>query len=88
MIKNNFQKRDDKYSDILTNEILKEICFKATGCSEFEIEWDEESYNIGRLVKIGYKGEVIYISLSEDGKIEGATENGNDYLCSKSVHIQ
>ena len=71
MIKNSFQKRDDKYSDILTHEILKEICFKANECSEFEIEWDGESYNKGRLVKIEYKGEVIYISLSEDGKIEG-----------------
>ena len=70
-IKNNFQKRDEQYSDILKPEIIKEICVKATGCSEYTVNWDNDGYNKGRLVKIEYKKEIIYISLSENDKIEG-----------------
>lgn len=65
IIKNKFQKRQITYSEILTNDILIDICKKSTGKSEFTIEFDQVGYNKGRLVQIKYKNKVIFISLSE-----------------------
>lgn len=64
-IKNKFQKRKYLYSDILTKDILKDICKKATGFNDFTVEFDNYGYNKGRLVTIKYNDEIIFISLSE-----------------------
>jgi hypothetical protein len=69
IIKNNFQKRNEHYSDILTSDILKDICQLTTGCAEYTYEFLDE-VNVGRLVLLKYRGKIIYISLSEDS-IEG-----------------
>ena len=44
-IKNKFQKRKYLYSDILTKDILKDICKKATGFDDFTVEFDNSGYN-------------------------------------------
>ena len=60
-IKNKFQKRKYLYSDILTKNILKNICKKATGVEDFTYEFDNSGYNKGRLVTIEYNNQIIYI---------------------------
>jgi hypothetical protein len=70
-IKNNAQKGGYKFSDILTDEILSDVCLQVTKCSEYSISYDNEDYNKGRLALIEYKGKVIYVSFSEHGKVEG-----------------
>lgn len=70
-IYDNSQKGTYKFSDILTPEILKDVCFKTLGTKEYEVKFIEKSYNKGRLAIIYYKQEVVYISFSENGEIKG-----------------
>ena len=64
-IKNRFQKRSEKYKDILTNNILKDVCKRITGRTDFTVEFDDTDYNKGRLAKLEYRRSVSYISFSE-----------------------
>src|SRR3989344_8932142 len=64
-IKNRFQKKDALYRDLLTPEILSDICLKTTGRSDYTYEFDDTGYNIGRLVELEYQGKKNYISISE-----------------------
>ena len=69
-IKNNFQKRSViKYRDILTSDILMDICYKLTGQKQFTVDFDNAGYNKGRLVKLEFKGKIYYVSISEN-KVE------------------
>lgn len=65
IIKNKFQKRRYLYSDILTKDILLDICKKATGNSDYSVEFDNNGYNKGRLVTIKHGKQIIFVSLSE-----------------------
>ena len=65
VIKNKFQKKDTSYRDLLTPEILTDICLKITGHSDYTYDFDDTGYNIGRLVELEYQGKKNYISISE-----------------------
>ncbi len=65
IIKLHFQKRNETYRDILTDDILKDVCKRLTGEKNFDIQFDEDDYNKGRLAKLIFKNEVHYISFSE-----------------------
>lgn len=65
IIKNKFQKKDISYQDLLTPEILKDISLRVTGCPDYTCEFDDNGYNIGRLVELEYQGKKNYISISE-----------------------
>jgi hypothetical protein len=96
-IKTNFQKRDYTYKDILSDEILSEICSLTTGVKDFTVDWDDSDYNKGRLLQLSYKGKIHYITISNEGMIEGRNsafqsvpstinrfiieENGNKEIC-------
>ncbi|MBI1663922.1 MAG: HNH endonuclease [Nitrosopumilus sp.] len=69
IIKNNSQKGGYRYSDILTSEILQDVCRQVTGCTEYTCNFDDDGYNKGRLARIEYLGRIIYVSFSQDGKI-------------------
>lgn len=71
LIKNNPQKAGYLYSDILTRDVLKDICVRVTGCKKYTVSFDNTGYNKGRLARIAYNGTTIYVSLSETGKIKG-----------------
>jgi len=64
-IKNKFQKRSELYQDILTADILCDICKRLTGRSDYTYDFDDDGYNIGRLATLEYKGTINYISFSE-----------------------
>jgi hypothetical protein len=64
-IKRNFQRRDFTYEDILTNDVLLDVCQKLTGQDDFVIEWDDEGYNKGRLAKLEFNDSCFYVSFSE-----------------------
>jgi hypothetical protein len=64
-IKNKFQRRDITYQDILTNDILTDICCRLTGQNHFTVDFDNIDYNKGRLVKLEFNGGIFYISISE-----------------------
>lgn len=64
-IKNRFQKRPERYENILTNEILRDVCGRITGRRDFTVEFNDTGYNIGRLAKLEYQGAVNYVSFSE-----------------------
>ncbi|HIP12474.1 MAG TPA: HNH endonuclease [Arcobacter sp.] len=64
IINNNFQKREEKYFDILTNTILLDICQKITGEQEYSVEFIDE-VNKGRLAILMFDGHITYISFSE-----------------------
>ena len=66
----NAQKRSGYFAQILTSDVLEDICFKATGCREFEVVTESESYNKGRLVTIEYNNVLYYVTLSVD-KVDG-----------------
>ncbi len=42
VIKNRFQKRSETYQDILTSDILSEVCEKITGQTEYTAEFTDE----------------------------------------------
>lgn len=65
-IKNRFQRRDITYRDILTPNILNDICQKLTGQDQYEVIFDDTGYNKGRLVKLEFEGKIHYISVSEN----------------------
>ncbi len=64
-IKNKFQKQDTLYRDLLTPEILSDICLKTTGRPDYTYEFDDTGYNIGRLVELEHQGKKNFISISE-----------------------
>lgn len=64
-IKRRFQKRRDiTFEAILTQEVLLDICQKLTGQSDYEIDWDDNGYNKGRLALLEFNGNIFYISFS------------------------
>ena len=65
LIKNHFQKKDDLYEDLLTEDILADITFKLTGETEYTVEFDNTGYNIGRMAILEYEGTKYYVSFSE-----------------------
>ena len=66
IIKNNFQKGGQKYSDLLTHQILKDICKRITGRDEYTVKFDDTGYNKGRLAVLNYKSQTNFISFSEN----------------------
>jgi len=64
VIKNKFQK-GGKYSDILTPDILKDVCERVTGCTEYTREFDNTGYNKGRLATIEYQEMMNFVSFSD-----------------------
>jgi len=68
-IKNKFQKRSELYKDILTKDILSDVCHRLTGRRDFTVTFDDTGYNKGRLATLEYNGGISYISFSES-KIE------------------
>src|SRR3989338_448060 len=64
-IKNNFQKGGILYQDLLTPEILSDICLKVTNRPDYTYDFDNTGYNIGRLVVIEYQNKKQYVSISE-----------------------
>lgn len=64
-IKRNFQRRDITYEDILTPNVLLDVCQKLTGQDDYVVVWDDTSYNKGRLAKLEYNDRVFYVSFSE-----------------------
>jgi len=63
-IKDRFQKRSSLYRDILNEDILRDICLRLTGCTEYTCSFDDE-VNVGRLAILRYNNFVNYISFSE-----------------------
>src|SRR5260221_13433895 len=64
-IKNKFQRRRGLYEDMLTPEILSDVCLRITGQKSYTAEFDNTGYNIGRLATLEYNGFVNYVSFSE-----------------------
>lgn len=77
IIKKNLQKSNITgvfFSDLITPDVLLDVCIKITGCSNFTYKYVdndysdnflEKSYNKGRLAIMHYKKEVYYITFSE-----------------------
>lgn len=77
VIKANLQKSKNTgvyFSDVVTSEVLKDVCFRITGQTTFTYEYVdneyqdmflEKSYNKGRMAIMHYKDIVNYISFSE-----------------------
>lgn len=64
-IKRRFQKRDMTYEDILTPDILLDVCHKLTGQVNYKVEFDDIGYNKGRLAKLEFGDRIFYVSFSE-----------------------
>jgi predicted restriction endonuclease len=65
IIKNNFQKRSEHYQDILTEDVLRDVCMQLTGERNYDAIWDNIGYNIGRLAILKHNNHIDYISFSE-----------------------
>ena len=65
IIKNKFQKRSDLYQNILTPNILSDICKKITGTTEYTCFFDNKGYNKGRMAILKYNGCISFISFSD-----------------------
>ncbi|MHB1681057.1 MAG: HNH endonuclease [bacterium] len=65
-IKNRFQRRSgSSYRDILTLDILEDVCQRITGQPNYTVDFDDSGYNIGRLATLSYQNSISYISFSE-----------------------
>lgn len=76
IIKKHSQKIKNLFSDILTPDVLQDVCQRVTGCNDFDCEFVEneyrdeflsDTYNKGRLAVLLYKDCATYISFSETG---------------------
>jgi hypothetical protein len=65
VIKNNFQKGGRLYEDLLTPEILEDLCLRTTNRPDFTCDFDNEGYNKGKMAILEYRGKRIYISFLE-----------------------
>ena len=77
VIKRNLQKSKNTgvyFSDLMTAEVLGDVCFRITGQSHYHVDFVENdycddflpnTYNKGRLAILHYQGFVNYISFSE-----------------------
>ena len=74
IMKNDAQKSDVPFCEVVTKDILKDIVYKTTGKSEFTCEYVEKSYqddflqkgyNRGRMAIMHFQDEISYISFSE-----------------------
>ena len=66
----NTQKIPLGFKRVLSPEILKDICVRITGQTDYVIEEQTDSYNKGLLLTVQYNGITNYVSLSET-KIDG-----------------
>lgn len=64
IINNKYQKRSEVYADTLTPNVLKDICEKITGCSQYSCDFINE-VNVGRLATLQYQGTITYVSFPE-----------------------
>jgi hypothetical protein len=69
MVHDRFQKQVRRYQDLLTSEILRDVCHRITGCGAYTVTF-EDAVNYGRLATLEYNGRIHYVSFSED-KVEG-----------------
>jgi len=69
-IRNRFQKRSELYSHILTQETLRDVCQRVTGCLDYTCDF-VDAVNVGRLATIEYDGTITYVSFSETGDVGG-----------------
>lgn len=74
-VKNRFQKRVVRYEELLTNEILSDICFKLTGQIEYTVDFDNGQtpgdYNRGHMGTLTYLETTHYITFSQFGRVQG-----------------
>lgn len=70
-IKSNSQKGGYSFKDILTPEVLEDVCNKLTGRKDFIVIFDDSGYNKGRLAKLEYQNNNHYISFSNYGEVGG-----------------
>ena len=64
-IKNRFQKRSERYEEILTEDLLRDICQQLAGRQDYTVTFIDE-INVGRLATLEYNGTISYISFSEN----------------------
>lgn len=79
------QDSSDTYDEILTDDILKDICYRLTGVKKFKVEWNE-SRNSGRLISLvdEEKNKKHYVNISKYGN---DTKFRNSYFQSVSTAI-
>lgn len=82
IIKNNMNKSTTTkvyMKDIITDDILEDVCFRITGQKEYDVDFVDnsyeddclsKSYNKGRLATLIYNNKNAFISFSEE-KVEG-----------------
>jgi HNH endonuclease len=64
-IKENAQKGGASFRRLFSPTVLKDICERLTGQTDYTVEFDSQGYNVGRLALLTYGSERFYISLSE-----------------------
>jgi len=65
IIKNRFQKRSGLYQNVLTPDILSDVCLKITGSSEYECTFDNNGYNKGRMATLQFNSTIAFITFSD-----------------------
>lgn len=65
IIKNRFQKRTTTYRELLSDDVLNDVCMRVTGQCDFKVKFDENGYNKGRLVELRHNGKRDFITFSE-----------------------
>lgn len=70
-IKSNAQKGGYSFKEILTEDILRDVCIKLTGKNEYNVIFDDTGYNKGRLAILEYRNKKHYISFSDHDVIAG-----------------
>jgi hypothetical protein len=70
-VKNKAQKGGYQFSDILSSDVLSDVCQRLFGRPDYDVTFDDTSYNKGRLAVINYGDSIVYVSFSEQEKVEG-----------------
>lgn len=70
-IKSNSQKGEYSFKEILTEDILRDVCIKLTGKNDYNVIFDDTDYNKGRLAILEYRNKKHYISFSDHDVIAG-----------------
>ena len=79
IIKNKSQQYDSGrggflFENILTPEILADVCKRITGKTEYSCTFDNQGYNKGRMAMLTYDGNISFVSFS-DHKADGRNKS-------------
>lgn len=81
------QKGSYSFSDLLSESVLKDICYRITKQYDYDLQIIDTGYNKGRLLTLEYDGVCHFITLSESA-IKGRNSSVQSVPTAINIFLQ